>query len=170
MSHFLVRCETLQYDKELIVCLTKTQFDKLKYKIQNNLIKYKVSIAYGSDSENVCIKIIDFIPISKFTYDQIKDFIGNQELINDITNKTKFDFWYTKMEGSYIVEDFIKNKLNKLEHDGFEFRFEEGGIGTIHISQHFGKIVLSNNKHNSIKGFDLSHKEIIEFLIETKNG
>lgn len=170
MSYFLVRCETLQYDKELIICLTKTHFDKLKYKIQNNLITYKVPIAYGSDSENVYLKITEFISISKFVYDQIKDFIGNQELIHDITNKTKMDFWYTKMENSYIVDDFIKNKLNKLEHNEFEFRFEEGKIGTVHITQHFGKVVLSNDKHKSIKGFDLSHQEIINFLIDTKNS
>lgn len=168
MNHFLVRCVTSQYDIELIVCLTKNQFDKLIYKIQNNLITYKVSIAYGSDSKNVNISIKDFRTIPKFVYDQIKDFIGNQELINDITNKTKMNFWYTKIKDSPIVEDFIKNKLNKLEHDEFNFNFIEECAGSFEISQKFGKIILTNNKYQSIKGIDLTQTEIINFLIETK--
>jgi hypothetical protein len=71
------------------------------------------------------------------------------------------------MKHSAIVDDFIRNKLNKLEHDEFDFRFEECENGSIYIFQKHGKVIFSNNKMKSISGIDLSNNNIIDFLIKT---
>jgi hypothetical protein len=178
MYYYIVKCSYNLYHSnysnhsEFVLCLTQTQFDILKYKINNGLILYSIPIAHENDSEDVKVNILSHKEITKFAYDQIHDMLENKYITDQLDNKNKLCFLYTKIDtagGHAIIEDFIKNKLNKLEHKDyiFEFVLSENNSYNFCISQKFGKIFLSYGS-DSIIGIDLQQDEIIKFLLNNK--
>jgi hypothetical protein len=173
MSHYIVKCsyDSYEHNHEFVLCLTRKQFDTLNYKISNGK-KYTINYQNSNVSEDVQITISSHKKISSYTYNEIYDVLENKYITDQLDNKHKLIFWYIKTDdvgGNAIIDDFIKNKLNKLEHKDYTFEFVFGSVADINISQKFAKIILSYGLNNSITGIDLQQDKIINFLLTNRN-